>query len=237
MKKILLLLSLSIFLAGCDLLSDNNTETPPNTPEKTTNIILPITEKPETTKTIPTTKKPETSKPAQTETTLSESPPPTQSEKSPPEKPELVAYDKPIETDKQYIYFYLVSPVGDYMDDPDYYLVPVHKEIKTQLNSTEEKMSQALTALFTIKTFLFEDTELHNMLYLSNLSVNKIETLNNTTHVDLKGTIWGIGSIADIFHKRQIIKTIEHYTKNFYITLNGSESEWRCALDVKGDCK
>lgn len=43
--------------------------------------------------------------------------------------------------------------------------------------------------------------------------------------------------MADPFIKLQITRTIEQYTNNYSLTLNGSEPQWRCALDMSGLCE
>ncbi len=93
----------------------------------------------------------------------------------------------------------------------------------------------SLKKLFEIKEFNY--WEYKNYLYESDLKVKNITNENWKIIVNLEWKIVGIWSVADIFIKPQITKTIEEYTKNYIIKINNSESEWKCSLDNSGLCE
>ena len=117
------------------------------------------------------------------------------------------------------------------------YLVPVEQELDLSINAAEEKIEHALDSLLSIGSSEYGARKLQNNLHLSSLSLKKVHREGKTITIDLEGKIVSIGSIADAFTKKQITKTVEHYTDDYLIRLNGSEAEWRCALDKSGMCQ
>ena len=101
-----------------------------------------------------------------------------------------------------------------------------------------QRIRESLERLFAIDEYTIPDTDLDNMLAPSNLSVRAVSRdPAGVYHIDLGGTIVGIGTLADPFIKLQIAKTIETYVEDYVVTLNGEESLWRCALDMSGLCE
>ena len=143
------------------------------------------------------------------------------------------------ESNVEYLTFFLVSPnVDDMIGDISKYLIAVNSKIESKLKPTiEEKIASSLNSLFNIKSFKYNQSGLHNLLYLSNLNVKEVTDSDGIYTIELIGEIIGISSVADAFIKNQIIKTIEQYCKNYIIKLNNSEKEWRCSLDKSGNCE
>ncbi len=136
-----------------------------------------------------------------------------------------------------YVYIYLTNAPLDF--DPnniDQYFIDVIREVNLDSDATEDKIQSALQELFSINEFVYGESGYANYLYLSDLTVASVENSNEQIIVNLENNFMSIGVLADIFMKPQIIKTIEYYTDNYIIKLNGTESEWECALDVSGNC-
>src|SRR3990167_4695809 len=135
------------------------------------------------------------------------------------------------------VQFQLVAPSHDDMSgDLSRYLIPVEKNLETPVYTTEDEIKQALTALFAVKTFTYGESGLENSVYASTLAAATVTTASGKTTVALEGQVIGTGAVADAFLKLQITETIEQYVSDYTITLNGSEKDWSCALDAKGDC-
>jgi len=136
------------------------------------------------------------------------------------------------------ISFFLVSPnIDDMSGDISRYLMPVELNLDLDLDSAEKKIKHALDFLFSIKDHKYGPDKLQNNLHFSSLILKKIQQTGKTIIIDLEGKIIGIGSMTDVFTKKQITKTIEQYTDSYIVRLNGSESEWRCSLDKSGMCQ
>ncbi len=138
----------------------------------------------------------------------------------------------------EYINFFLVWPLEDDMSwDISRYLKSVKIKIEDNLYTLDNKIKYALESMMKIKTVTYEykGNILENMLYASNLNVENITTNNGVTTIELKWKL--IWASIYVFSKMQIEETINNYTKNYIIKLNGSEKEWRCSLDNSGLCQ
>lgn len=135
--------------------------------------------------------------------------------------------------------FYLLGNFGmvDMSGDISRYLEPVEVEVDGDVSDDEGKIIYALAAMFDIEDMEYGESGLSNLLYASDLSVGSVTNENGVIEVDIAGDLVGIGSVADAFVPLQITETIEHYTDDYLITLNGSEADWRCALDASGLCE
>jgi|GEM_PF-5120479 hypothetical protein len=136
-----------------------------------------------------------------------------------------------------YVYIYLVDvPDGEF--DPnniDQFFMEIAREVNLDSDTTEDKIQSALQELFSINEYTDTVSGYNSLLYPSDLEINA-ENNNDQITINLSGSLSGVGALADMFIKPQITKTIEYYTDNYIIKLNGTEAEWECALDTIGDC-
>ncbi len=141
-----------------------------------------------------------------------------------------------IDKETDVVYFYLIAHPGNDMSNIDQYLERVPFSLKSKIFTKSDMVYQALKALFDVKNEFHEDSGLQNALYSSSLRIVKTDQEDDTMGIFIKGRMRGGGILSDDFIKRQIEKTIEQYAGNYKIFLNGSEKEWRCALDESGIC-
>lgn len=101
------------------------------------------------------------------------------------------------------------------------YLVPT-------TSSTAVDLQTALTEMFAVT----DPT-------LSALTNSQIVPVVSGTTVDLQGTLISAGTCDDPRIINQIQKTVELYSgeDDFFITLNGSEADFRCFGDMSGFCE
>lgn len=138
-----------------------------------------------------------------------------------------------------FVKFFLTLHPNDF--DPnniDQYFMEVIKPVQAPISSIQDKIFYALKELFSVNTFDYGESWASNYLYESDLSIDRdnVSYQNGKYIVNIEWNIVWIGSLANIFIKPQIKKTIEQYTSDYIITLNDSENEWICALDVSGNC-
>jgi hypothetical protein len=133
--------------------------------------------------------------------------------------------------------YYIVWPHGDDMSgDISRYLEA--KKIVNPISDMyyEDRILTALNTLFSIKTERIDDTHT-NSLSQSDLKTEKVELIDGVMHIYLKWKITWSGVALDAFIKPQIHETIQAYSTNYKVYLNGSEKEWKCALDMSWECK
>ncbi len=112
------------------------------------------------------------------------------------------------------------------------YSVPVN--IKLEVEEGEE-LETALTYLFGQGDVVYKGASLRSFLDLSDIQVEVLET-NIDVQIKLTGSLIAAGDLAPIYIKSQIEKTIENYSSNYIITLNGSTSDYNCFGDASGLC-
>jgi hypothetical protein len=136
------------------------------------------------------------------------------------------------------ISFFLTNHPNDFdTNNIDQYFVAVTKPSSKQpISSIEDKIFYSLEKLFAIKTFELGESGYWNYLYASNLTIKNVLNENWKFIINIEWTLMGIGSLADMFIKPQITKTIEQYTKNYTIKLNGSEDDRYCSLKTNDSC-
>lgn len=133
--------------------------------------------------------------------------------------------------DTKSIYIYLVSfgadsaaniPDGSVQIGSDY-LVRVLTAENVQ---AEEPVSIALAKLLSLNTEKYADTKYSNLLYKSKLKALVKEGENGKLSIDLQGT-FEVAKDGDYsYAKQQVERTIENYTFNYTLSLNGSEESW-----------
>ncbi len=121
----------------------------------------------------------------------------------------------------------------------DGYLVA--QETGKVAGTSEEAITQALQALFTITPQQAYDQGLNTANGLTNLTVESVtvsgEAPNKNAVVALKGIPMLAGTCDTPRFKDQIQYTIGLYVASYTITLNEGESDWRCLGDESGLCK
>jgi len=130
------------------------------------------------------------------------------------------------------ITYYLTShPIDLDLNNIEDYMVEVFYPIQVNNTQTETLIYSALNRLFDISTFEYWQSWYGNYLYESNLEV--VEVINNpqSITINLSWTLIGIGVMADPMIKRQIERTIEHYTVQPYTIILNWSSNRSCILN------
>jgi hypothetical protein len=150
-----------------------------------------------------------------------------------------------IEAKETDIYFYLMAFGSDFTAEElpsgavlllpasGDFLVP---QLSVAAKLTDNPVSDALSALFAVKTAKFEDTDLVSTLNESSIIVEVTKLEDGTLQVSLDGELMPAGDMSPAYMKGQIEQTIRYYTSDFVVQLNGSESEYRCFGDLSGNC-
>lgn len=116
-------------------------------------------------------------------------------------------------------------------------IVSVYQEDGTALNS-DEKVQDALTALFSIEDQYYGESGLYNALYQSDLSVDSVSVSSEEVQVELSGVLLSGGTCDDPRIQAQIRETILDNagvpaSTPLAITLNGTSLD--SLLNGKGE--
>lgn len=105
--------------------------------------------------------------------------------------------------------------------------------------STSEPVKEALSELFEIKDATYGEQKYRNYLSRANLTVQTEKGSGETGElaVKLSGEFTLSQESDVVYAKQQIERTIENYTLNYRISLNGSESEYNCIGKSDTDCR
>jgi len=109
------------------------------------------------------------------------------------------------------------------------YAVPV------TIGTSDASLENTLTALLRIDEANYGENNLYNPAYMSDLSAEVTE--GETTTVNLVGEPLYAGHCDTPRYKAIFEKTVENYTDNYEIQINGEESAWRCLGDESGMCE
>lgn len=105
--------------------------------------------------------------------------------------------------------------------------------------ATDDPVKESLTKLFAIKDATYGDEGYHNYLSRANLTVEtkKGEGDSAELEVNLLGEFTTAQDADIVYAKQQIERTIENYTLNYKIMLNGSESAYTCVGSSDASCR
>ena len=112
------------------------------------------------------------------------------------------------------------------------------KFVQAVMPQQENMLLVTLEALFHYIPPISSTVNISNSLLDSSITIKRADVVGGIVYVDLTGKLMSAGTCATPRVKEQIIQTINKYTntQKIIITLNGSETEWKCWGDESGLC-